>query len=130
MIYEYSCESCGKELEAIRPIALHAQGPVCCGVMSKQVIRTAPRGYVDNMTEYECPVTHQGVTTRRQRDYIMQSNDLVDANDFHRTSAQRKAAKAEKDAEIQAIKDEVPQDLKDTFELIKKDEEKRFLANR
>ena len=82
MLYEYECQHCGKESEAFRPIAQHGEGPVCCGEMSKQVIRTAPAGYVDNMEEYRCPVSNEGVTSRRQRNEIMAREGLVDANDL------------------------------------------------
>ena len=98
MLYEYECKKCGKELEAIRPIAMHDQGPECCGQMSKQVIRTAPYGFVDNMEEYRCPVTNQGVTSRRQRNDIMDRNYLIDANDL----LQSDEARAKKTADVQA----------------------------
>ena len=99
MLYEYECKKCGKELEAFRPIAMHDQGPECCGQMSKQVIRTAPMGFVDNMEEYRCPVTNQGVTSRRQRNDIMDRNYLIDANDL----LQSDEARAKKTADAQAL---------------------------
>jgi len=118
MIYDYRCPTCSAEKNNIYNAMAdrNTNAPVCCGERMPIVINTAPYGYVDNMADYACPITGEGVTTRRRRNYMMESMDLVDANDFKKTSKQRKAAKAKDQAEIQAIKDEVPKDLQKQME--------------
>jgi hypothetical protein len=106
MLYEYDCDICGAELEAYRKIDDRHMGPLCCGQTARLVIRTAPYGFVDNMEEYRCPVTNQGVTTRRQRNEIMAREGLVDANDLLKSDEERDRQQAEYDAKIAKFKKE------------------------
>jgi Zn-finger nucleic acid-binding protein len=99
-IYEYRCPVCSAELEAANRIdERRTHAPYCCGVQAEIEIRTPPKGYVDNMEEYRCPVTRKGVTTRRQRNEIMKREGLIDANDFLKTDEQRQAVQAKYDAD-------------------------------
>lgn len=93
MMYDYECKSCGlRQLDIYNRIDDRKKNaPVCCDKAMEIVILTAPYGFVDNMEEYMCPVTMQGVTTRRQRNEIMAREKLIDANDFMKTPEQRKA---------------------------------------
>lgn len=110
MMYEYECQSCGTEYEAFRPVKDHANGPICCGAISKQVIRTAPIGFVDREIHYRCPVTGSGVTSRRQRNEIMKRNNLMDANDVCNP---KQVAKTQKRADkIAKQAAEIPKDLR------------------
>lgn len=111
-IYEYKCHECGAELEAANTIdERRTNAPLCCGVQTTIEIRTPPRGYVDNMEEYFCPVTRQGVTTRRQRNEIMAREGLVDANDFLLSDEKRREKQAEHDRKVAAAKAALPKEL-------------------
>jgi Zn-finger nucleic acid-binding protein len=114
-IYEYRCPVCRAELEAYNAIEeRRTHAPYHCGVQTEIEIRTAPKGYVDNMEEYICPVTRQGVTTRRQRNEIMKREGLIDANDFLKTDEQRRAVQAKYDADQQKYKDYGPDVVRKT----------------
>lgn len=133
MLYEY--EHCGHALEAYRKIDDRHIGPECptCGQTAILVIRTAPYGYVDSMKEYRSPITGEPITNRRQRRYEMekgdgQGNDYIDANDFAQTYQQRKEAKEREQAEIRAIKDAIPAEIKNMGEQLAKEERKRMLG--
>lgn len=61
-------------------------------------IKLSPNlGYVQRECHYQCPVTGAEVTSNRQRRRIMDSNDLVDANDFPPGPAIAKAEKERAD---------------------------------
>lgn len=115
-IYEYRCLECGAELEAVNTIdQRRSHAPFCCGVQTQIEIRSPRQGYVDNMEEYICPVTRKPITTRRQRNYVMEENYLIDANDYLQTDEQRaaKAAKAQAERErIAAERAKVPDAVK------------------
>ena len=103
-IYEYRCLECGAELEAVREIEQRrTHAPLCCGQLTQIEIRTPRQGYVDNMAEYICPVTRKPITTRRQRNYVMEENYLIDANDYLQTDEQRAAKAAKAQAERERI---------------------------
>jgi len=129
MLYDHRCSHCGAERDNVFNTVAerNSNAPVCCGERMPIVIKVAPYGYVEREIHYVCPVTNEGVTTRKQRQYIMESQDLIDANDVASTSAQRKAAKAKKQAEIKAIKDAVPADLQRQFKVMEKTEKQKFM---
>lgn len=117
MLYEYRCTQCGEPLEKHNKIEeRHTGAPVHCGQRAVLEIRTAPRDcFVDNMEEYRCPVTGQGVTTRRQRNEIMAREGLVDANDHlstwenrqKKTEAAQEAYRKSVEEEPKVIREEV-----------------------
>ncbi len=129
MIYDYSCTKCGTSQDNVyNTIARrNLAAPVCCGERMAIVINSAPYGYLQRDVRYVCPVTNENVTTRRQRKYIMEKHDFINANDFSRTFEQRASAEAKNKAEIQAIKDAVPKDLTEHFGGMKQDFKKQFL---
>lgn len=43
---------------------------------------TPVMGYLQRDCNYTCPVTGEIVTSQRKRNYIMESHDLRDANDY------------------------------------------------
>lgn len=93
MLYDYLCRKCGHETEAFNSIAQrHTHAPQCCGEGMDIIIKQAPYGFVDREVFYKCPVTNQGVTSRRQRNEIMAREGLMDANDLvnHKTIEARK----------------------------------------
>lgn len=117
-IYEYRCNECGAELEAARMIEQRrTHAPVCCGKPTQIEIRTPRHGYVDNMEEYLCPVTRQGVTTRRQRNEIMAREGLVDANDFLRKDEDRYALAEKKRLERERLAEQKKQTPKEVTEV-------------
>lgn len=118
MIYDYKCPECGSERDSVyNTIAeRHTQAPECCSGRMEIIHKVAPMGFVDREIRYICPVTGDGVTTRKQRNEIMAREGLVDANDFKQTFEQRAAAKAKKQAELKAIEDEIPKELKSTMQ--------------
>lgn len=93
MIYDYQCRSCGgRRLNVYnRILERRTNAPECCGGRMDIIITAAPMGFVDREIHYRCPVTNEGVTTRRQRNNIMAREGLVDANDIvnHKTIAKR-----------------------------------------
>lgn len=91
MIYQYRCPQCGKEAEAYRTIANRHDGPPCCGLKMQIEIRTAPYGYVDREIFYKCPVTNEGVTSKRQRREILAREGLVSAHELISSDAERDA---------------------------------------
>lgn len=130
MIYDHRCKTCGNEVNNVYNTVAerHINAPVCCGGGMTIVIKSAPYGYLVRDVRYVCPVTHENVTSRRQRKYIMESRDLVNANDFARTYKQRADAKTKNDTEIKAIKDAVPKDLQAHFNGMQKQAADRFLS--
>lgn len=128
MLYDYCCRTCGSTvMNVYAKIAdRHDAAPECCGEKMQIAILEAPYGFVDNMEAYASPVDGTHITTRRQRKYEMEKGGYIDANDFAKTHAQRKAEQEKKQAEIQAIKDAVPDDLKKTMQQVTKSEAKKF----
>ena len=45
------------------------------------VINTPPYGYVDRTIFYRCPVSNEGITSRKQRNETMKRLGMMDAND-------------------------------------------------
>ena len=92
MLYDYICKTCGTEQDSVynKIAERHTNAPQCCGGGMVIQHKVAPYGYVDNMQEYRCPVTGEGVTTRTQRNEIMAREGLIDANDILNSDAHRK----------------------------------------
>ena len=76
--YTYKCEVCEKTTDAIRKIADRANGPECHGVMRQMIIppMIAPVLGGGDMPGYQCPITDQFVTSRKQRKEIMKEHNL------------------------------------------------------
>jgi hypothetical protein len=131
MLYDYECRSCGSRATNVYATMSdrHNAAPDCCGEKMTLVILEAPMGFVDNMQEYLSPVTGQPVTSRRQRKYEMEKGGYIDANDFAKSHAQRKAEKEQRKAEIARIKSEMPKDLKEVTQQITKAEADKFKSS-
>lgn len=52
---------------------------------------TPVMGYLQRDCNYKCPVTGDVVRSQRQRNYIMESHDLRDANDYKSNFTKQKA---------------------------------------
>lgn len=113
MIYDYECRTCGKrQLNVVNRIAERkTNAPECCGDRMGIIILAAPMGFVDNMEEYICPVTGQGVTTRRQRNEIMKREGLLDANDFLKSDEDRKKQSDEWAAKKKKLDEQKPKEV-------------------
>lgn len=111
MLYDFTCHKCGAIYEVVRPIARCTDGPECCGEKTERIYLKPPMGFVDNMEEYICPVTNQGVTTRYQRNEIMKREGLVDANDFLRSDEERDRITREKAEERKKAQEAIPKEL-------------------
>ena len=82
MIYDYRCNTCRSETEAVNRIdERNTNAPLCCGERMEIIIKKAPMGYVDRVINYRCPVTNEFVTTKRQRHNIMAREGLVSAHE-------------------------------------------------
>ena len=132
--YDYQCRECGSVAEAYNTIAeRETNAPECHGPM-RIAIFTAPMGFVDNMAEYRCPVTGQGITTRRQRNETMKRLGVIDANDVVRSPEQRRKDKQKKDEEMARINAEiaatVPKDLSHHMDKTFKNQLKEFVNSR
>jgi hypothetical protein len=105
MLYDYKCRACGGERLNVynRIDNRRTNAPMCCDSPMEIMITAAPMGFVDREIRYVCPVTNEGVTTRKQRNEIMARNDLVDANDIvnHKTIAARKKQHEERKAFVE-----------------------------
>jgi len=102
MLYDYKCSVCGNMTEKANKIAdRHSNAPECCGQAMSIAITTAPYGYVDRPIHYRCPVTNEGVTSKKQRREIMAREGLVSAHDLCRTQEQRQREVAEKKAIVE-----------------------------
>lgn len=55
--------------------------PHCCGDLMQRQIQPV-YGYVQAETHYKCPVTRQGITTRKQRIESFARHNLRDASDM------------------------------------------------
>lgn len=74
---------------------------MCCDDRMDIVIKSAPYGFVEREVFYKCPVTNQGVTSRRQRNEIMAREGLIDANDLvNKKTIKARIKKHEKMREI------------------------------
>jgi len=83
--YDFQCKACHSvQEEFLRVADLDTSQISCtaCGGETQRVILRAPMGMVQSEAHYRCPVTGEAVTSNRQRRYIMDKNNLVDANDF------------------------------------------------
>lgn len=80
--YVYKCPD-NHITEKILRVADMVQKVTCCKCNKPAgKIITAPKTvYVDNMPAYECPVTGEHVTSRRQRNELMRRNDMVEVGD-------------------------------------------------
>lgn len=130
MLYDYLCMNCGHQEERHNKIdERKTNAPVCCGEPMNIVILKAPMGFVDNMEAYKCVATGEVITSRRQRRYVMEKGDYIDANDFKKTPEQRRAEKAKKQAELKAIRDEIPAELQAAMKTEIKREADKFKAS-
>lgn len=73
----------------------------------EQVHLAPPVGMVRGEIHYKCMATGQGVTSMRQRRYIMDKHDLCDLSDFNvhkyveKNNAKREKLRAEAEAAMQ-----------------------------
>jgi len=82
-IYTYRCNSCGSCQESINTIARRNDVPQCltCGGQTNLKIvppRIAPILGGSDFPGYQCPVTDQYVTSRKQRREIIAQYNLVE----------------------------------------------------
>lgn len=112
MLYDYRCSECNTVTERANSVAnRHTNAPECCGQkMGIAIFLSAPIGFVDNMEEYVCPVTMQGVTSRKQRNEIMAREGLISANDFYKPKSFRDKQE-KKTADLKKQMDERPPEL-------------------
>lgn len=81
-VYVYKCDKCESRKDHYNRIAdMEEKAPRCCGQRMGIEIQAPMMATVDNMPAYECPVTGQYVTSRKQRNEIMRRHDLVEAGD-------------------------------------------------
>ena len=67
---------------------------------------TAPNVNVRVDAHYICPMTGEGVTSRRRRQYLMDKHNVVDATDFRSNrEKQLKRRQADRELAAQATKD-------------------------
>lgn len=105
-VYDHICRTCGSETEAVNAVSKRrTNAPVCCDERMDIIIKVAPQGYVQREVYYKCPVTNKEVTTMRDRKYIMESEGLVDANDFDplKKVAQKNKERAEQKAYVESL---------------------------
>lgn len=82
-IYDLKCTVCGtREDHSLRVAELDSNRPTHCGAPMDVVLHAPIAAMVQAEARYRCPVTGQKVTTRRERRYLFEKHDLVDANDF------------------------------------------------
>lgn len=125
MLYDYQCQICKREVEAINKIdERNTHAPVCCETHMQIIIKQAPMAYMDREVRYICPVTNKEVTTRRQRNEIMAREGLVDANDRAPSKQERIKAREQHKA---SLKPTAPKELEDVMGNIFKDEQQQFL---
>lgn len=80
--YVYQCE-CGERTERINRIAdRHIYAPFHCE-QPMRIVPQAPMVSVQAEANYRCPATGEVITSRRQRQYVMQKNGLIDADDVN-----------------------------------------------
>lgn len=72
-----------------------------------QRILTAPNLQIQTEARYRCPMTREIVTTRRRRQYLMDKNNVVDANDYASNFEKtKKRAQADRDLAAELHKGE------------------------
>lgn len=102
MLYEYECKVCGNQTESVNRMAdRHTGAPSCCDQQMNLYIGTPPMGYVDRSIFYRCPVTGEGVTSKKQRREIMAREGLVSAHELCRSKEQRQKEVNEKKAIVE-----------------------------
>ena len=113
-IYAFRCAACGSDQDQFARVDdRDANPPVCCdAAMARQI--TAPMVAVSHLEGYQCPMTGETVTSERRRKYLMEANGVVDAREYAgkdgpwaRKRAKDAAEKAEVEAEIAALPDDV-----------------------
>ena len=126
MLYDYKCNKCGDEVEAVNKIdERRTNAPICCNYQMALIIKQAPMGFMDREVHYICPVTNKGVTTRRQRNEIMAREGLVDANDLKQSHKDRKK---ERQTHLDIVNQpQVPKDLAESMGREFKKEQNKFL---
>ena len=81
-IYTYQCQDCERIQDAHRSIAKRNDSPVCpCGGdTAKKIVpaMVAPVMGGGSFPGYQCPVSNEFVTSRKQRREIMKRHDLVE----------------------------------------------------
>ena len=131
MLYDYQCRKCG-EVRLNHHNKLderHTHAPMCCDERMSIAILTAPMAHVDNLEPYKCVATNEVITSRRQRNYMMDKNGYMDFAELGitREDLKERSRKArEEKAEIQALKDAIPEDLKRDMDRMVKQEEDKF----
>jgi len=81
MLYQYRCSNL-HVTELYRPVKDHNKPVPCkCGEQATQVILNAPMGIVTGTTNYTCPISHERITSSKQRRESFARNGLQDAND-------------------------------------------------
>jgi putative FmdB family regulatory protein len=81
-LYTYKCDECDQLVDAIRSVANYNECPKCeCGGDTQRKIippMIAPVLGGGDMPGYQCPVSGQYVTSRRQRRGIMSEYNLIE----------------------------------------------------
>ena len=86
-IYKYRCPNCSTTQDAIRKIADRVNAPECpdCKIPTKQILTADSMPQLNPIIlgggtyqGYECPVSGEYVTSRRDRKRIMKEHDLVE----------------------------------------------------
>ena len=111
MIYDYRCNTCRSETEAVNKIdERNSNAPLCCGERMEIIIKVAPMGYVDRVIHYICPVSNERVTSKRQRRNIMAREGLVSAHEQVTSHAARQV-KVERSKELTRLSKEAPAEV-------------------
>ena len=96
-LYSYKCAECAESIDGYNTVAARHKAPECsCGgamVLSIQPTQIAPVLGGGEFPGYQCPVTDKYITSRRDRKYIMESNNLVDVGD--RTPSKKRQAQTQ-----------------------------------
>ena len=112
-IYTYTCGTCGRDRDEFNKVADRDNAPSCCGAsMSRKLTACMVQvpGGID--VDYRCQVTGEVVQSMRQRQYIMEKHDLVDARDLQDTWKRRLAADKAEREEIAAVNNAIPEAVK------------------
>lgn len=84
-MYAYLCPDCGETEDLYNTIDDRHKAPVCaCGADTKlsiQPTQIAPVLGGGDFQGYKCPITDKFITSRRERKYIMDSNNLIEVGD-------------------------------------------------
>lgn len=84
-LYTYRCSKCQKTQDAIRSISDRKNGPICCNTQTKQILTPTMIDPIllgaGTYQGYQCPITDEYVTSRKQRKEIMKRHDLVEMGD-------------------------------------------------